>query len=281
MIIFKEPASLATFLNEKRRLQKSLGFVPTMGALHAGHLLLINESRAGNDLVVASIFVNPTQFNDAKDFQKYPKTIEKDVYALEKAGCDVLLLPDVEGMYPDGTGNGQVYDLGSLETKLEGFYRPGHFQGVCRVVHRLLDIVQPDRIYLGQKDFQQCMVIKRLISIIGSEAKVVVCPTLREADGLAMSSRNMRLNPDQRLTATGIYEALDEVRQNQHTKQVQELEASAVSSLTARGFRVDYVKIVDASNLEPVAQISSGKKMVALAAAYLDDIRLIDNIFLN
>lgn len=281
MIIFKEPAAIATFLNEKRRLQKTIGFVPTMGALHAGHLLLINEARDGNDVVAASIFVNPTQFNDAKDFQKYPKTIEKDIYALEKAGCDVLLLPTVDSMYPDGINNGQVYDLGKLETTLEGFYRPGHFQGVCKIVHGLLNIVQPHRIYLGQKDFQQCMVIKRLITIIGSTAQVVVCPTLREADGLAMSSRNMRLNPEQRIRATGIYQALDRIRQNQHTKELPDLESDAVTLLTNRGFKVDYVKIADAGTLQPVQQKTSAKKMVALAAAYLDDIRLIDNMLLN
>ena len=281
MIIFKVPAAITAFLDQQRRAQQSIGFVPTMGALHAGHLQLVGEARATNDLVACSIFVNPTQFNDARDFEKYPKTIERDIYELEKAGCDVLLLPSVSAMYPEGLTNGRQYDLAGLENTLEGLYRPGHFQGVCRVVHRLLDIVQPDRIYLGQKDFQQCMVIKRLLELIGSKATVVISPTLREPDGLAMSSRNMRLNASQRIQATGIYEALNSIRENLHVKTPSELESAAVAELMNKGFKVDYVTIVDAANLHPIKEKVQGRKIVALAAAYLDEVRLIDNVLLN
>ena len=162
-----------------------------------------------------SIFINPTQFNDPTDFKKYPVTLEKDIVMLEAAGCDILFLPSVEEIYPDGTTTTMHYDLGYLETILEGHYRPGHFQGVCMVVHRLLDIVKPDNLYIGQKDYQQCMVIKRLIELIGMKdlIQVNISPTLREPDGLAMSSRNMRLSDEERKNAVNIYQTLHFVKE--------------------------------------------------------------------
>ena len=203
MIIFKRPGDLHNFLENKRSAQKKIGFAPTMGALHAGHLSLVTEAKKQNDLVVCSIFINPTQFNDPEDFKKYPVTIEKDILLYEASGCDVVFMPLVEDMYPSGTKELTRYDLGFLETVLEGKFRPGHFQGVCQVMHRLLEIVLPDNLYLGQKDYQQCMVIRKLIELIGLEDKIKVniCPTLREKDGLAMSSRNARLLPDERINA--------------------------------------------------------------------------------
>ena len=189
MILFKRSLELAKYLESRRNSGLRIGFVPTMGALHNGHISLIKASMGVTDLTVCSIFVNPTQFNDPKDFKKYPITLEKDIYLLEKNGTHVLFLPDPAEIYPDGTHHLEHYDLGYLETILEGQYRPGHFQGVCQVMHRLLRIVGPTDLFMGEKDYQQCLVIKRLLETGGSQPSFHTCPTLRESDGLAMSSR--------------------------------------------------------------------------------------------
>ena len=194
MIIYKESAALNIKLQKIKSEDQKIGFVPTMGALHAGHISLINDSREMGNTTVCSIFVNPTQFNDQKDFEKYPVDIEKDIYLLEKAGTEILFLPSVKEMYPEGLTTLYQYDLGFLETILEGFYRPGHFQGVCRIVHKLLNIVQPHHLFMGQKDYQQCMVIKRLITDYSINTQLNIVATERENSGLAMSSRNLRLS---------------------------------------------------------------------------------------
>jgi pantoate--beta-alanine ligase len=280
MILFKKTGDLRRWLDQQQASGKSIGFVPTLGALHAGHISLIEISKKTPDpagdspssLTVCSIFVNPTQFNDPKDFQKYPITLEKDIALLENAGADILFLPDVEEMYPGGTKNLERYDLGNLETILEGKYRPGHFQGVCQVMRRLLKLVKPDHLFMGQKDYQQCLVVQRLIDGMGAKIQLHLCPIIREADGLAMSSRNVRLNPDERYRATAIYKALLSLR------------SSASSSLAKKiledaQFRVDYVAIADAKTLEPVEPDTPGA--VALIAAFQGEVRLIDNMILN
>src|SRR6201995_3614662 len=184
MILFRRTGDLAGWLKSQKEAGKSIGFVPTLGALHAGHISLIDISKKTTTLTVCSIFVNPTQFNDPKDFEKYPKTIEKDIILLENAGVEVLFLPELDEMYPDGTKNLETYDLGPLETILEGKYRPGHFQGVCQVMRRLLELVRPDDLFMGQKDYQQCMVVARLLELMGMGTKLHPCPIVREADGL-------------------------------------------------------------------------------------------------
>jgi len=198
MITFKKTNELQEQLDQCRLKNGCIGFVPTMGALHDGHLSLLKTSLRENKFTVCSIFVNPAQFNDPNDFKKYPSTINEDLSKLETNGCDILFLPSVEEVYPDGFEVRKKYDLGYLDTLLEGEFRPGHFQGVCMAVEKLLLIVRPDKLYLGQKDYQQCMIITRLIQLMGLEEKVNVriCPILREKDGLAMSSRNMRLNKE-------------------------------------------------------------------------------------
>ncbi len=281
MIIFKKAADIGIFLQQKRQNNQKTGFVPTMGALHQGHISLIGNAGSENDLVVCSIFVNPTQFNDPKDFQNYPITIEKDIDLLEKAGCDALFLPAVEEMYPAGLENKKTYALGYLETVLEGRYRPGHFQGVCQVVHRLLTIVPADRLYLGQKDFQQCMVIRKMIELENLPIETVICPTLRETDGLAMSSRNMRLDKEAREKAVEISRTLLHIKSSLKTGDLSELKTAAVEQLNRTGFKTDYVEIADADTLELIGRWDGKRKLVALCAAFLGEVRLIDNMLLQ
>jgi pantoate--beta-alanine ligase len=277
MIIFKKPSDLAPWLAKQRTAQRSIGFVPTMGALHEGHISLITISKKNAAVTVCSIFVNPTQFNDPRDFQKYPVTLEKDIALLEEAGVDVLFLPEAPDLYPGGTIGLEHYDLGPLETILEGKYRPGHFQGVCQVMRRLLDLVRPDQLFMGQKDFQQCMVIRRLLDLTGIPAVLHRCPIIREPDGLAMSSRNMRLTPGERTDATAIYRALQSIKAG-WTPAVQPaaLTAKAATMLESAGFRIDYVSIADAMTLEPLSAWQ--ENAIALIAAFQGEVRLIDNL---
>jgi pantoate--beta-alanine ligase len=281
MFIFHSGLQLQQFFLQKRLLPIKTGFVPTMGALHEGHLSLIKQANENADITICSIFVNPTQFNDLRDFDKYPKTIEHDIEMLVKTGCDILFLPSVQEIYPSGTANNPPYELGYLETVLEGKYRPGHFQGVCQVVDRLLEIVKPDFLFLGQKDFQQCMVVQKLIQIKKINTKLVIGATLREKDGLAMSSRNMRLNFVERKQAVSIYESLMQMKKHLHPGSVESMKEMANQYLTLRGFQVDYVEIANAESLEIITEWNGTDKVVALIAAYLNEIRLIDNMLLN
>ncbi len=282
MIIFKTIARLQQYIENQRIAGNTIGFVPTMGALHHGHLSLIKTSRQQHPVTVCSIFVNPTQFNDPTDFNKYPVTIEQDCLMLEQEQTDILFLPSVQEMYPYGKALNKEYDLGKLEAMLDGAYRPGHFQGVCQVVERLLTIVKPDEIFIGQKDFQQCMIIKKLVEIMGEPIKVTIIHTLREADGLAMSSRNMRLDKVERQIAPGIYQQLSAIKQNLANTGFAELKAATANNLLDAGFtKVDYVEIADAGSLEPLQSFDPNKKTVALVAAFINEIRLIDNMLLN
>jgi pantoate--beta-alanine ligase len=285
MIIFREIEALQRHLSRERQKGKSIGFVPTMGALHKGHLSLITRSKSESDVTVCSIFVNPTQFNDPTDFEKYPITTTQDVQLLIKAETDILFLPSVEEMYPKGTQTTQQYNLGYLETILEGSYRPGHFQGVCQVVHRLLDIVQPHKLFLGQKDYQQCMVLKKLVQIISSPTEIIISETVREESGLAMSSRNMRLSDDQKDNATAIYKVLTSFKTQLNNNTVGELTSAAETILLNSGFnKVDYVAIADADTLEVLLADeipSTEKPLVALVAAFMGEVRLIDNTLLT
>lgn len=280
MIIFKSADQLSAYLSGQRKTGESIGFVPTMGALHKGHLSLIDQSKRHNTFTVCSIFVNPTQFNNKEDFKHYPITIEKDIEQLIKSGCNVLFLPTIEEIYPPNY-QPRHYELGRLEHILEGYYRPGHFQGVCQVVDRLLSITNPDNIYIGQKDYQQCMVIRRLIELLGKSAQIHINiePTLRENDGLAMSSRNLRLTEDQRFQALAIYKELGSIKNQINTESIDYLKKAAVHHLEEAGFFVDYVEIANADSLEPAS--SKEEHLVALIAASLGNIRLIDNLSLN
>ena len=281
MIVFKKVKDIELFLKKREKSNPPIAFVPTMGALHRGHISLIDTAKADKLFTVCSIFVNPTQFNNHQDFNKYPITIEKDIYLLEKAGCDVLFLPSAEEIYPDGQKKLAQYNLGYIETILEGKYRPGHFQGVCQVVQRLLEIVQPTVLYLGQKDYQQCMVIDKLINIMKSDIKLNICPTQRETNGLAMSSRNMRLNEAEKIQAQKIHETLQSIKNGLATHDPEELKRTAIDNLSANGFVVDYVEIADAKTLQPIENRDTTSTVVVLIAAYLNEVRLIDNLLIT
>ena len=281
MIIFKKKIDISNYIVNYKKTSGKIGFIPTMGALHKGHIYLIEASKRTDTLTICSIFVNPTQFNNTADFEKYPVTIEKDIDMLEKAGCNVLFLPSVEEIYPADSSTTLPYELGFIETVLDGKYRPGHFQGVCNVVQRLLDIVQPNTIYLGQKDYQQCMIIKKLTELIQSPTQIIVCPTLRESDGLAMSSRNMRLTSVERIKAVKISEVLLFIKQEIKPGNLQDLKQRCINYLTNEGYNVDYVEIADATNLTLLQNWDGKTKLVALVAAFLNEVRLIDNRIVN
>lgn len=296
MVIFKYIEDVKYYLKNKREEGFRIAFIPTMGALHNGHISLINEAKQANaahhnsaaalpakKLTVASIFVNPTQFNDKEDFEKYPVSGENDIQMLAEAGCDVLFMPQVAEMYPGGPEKMPSFDFGYLETILEGAQRPGHFKGVGQVVARLLDIIQPNELYLGQKDYQQCMVLKDLIRQLGKEntLSLHISPTQREPDGLAMSSRNRRLTEPQRAIAALIYQCLVSIQAKQSTDRFELVQKECKDLLEEKGFSPEYVSLADANNLELLTDFDSNRKMVALIAAKLGNVRLIDNMLLN
>lgn len=280
MIIFKIADQIAAYLSNERKNHKTIGFVPTMGALHEGHISLVQTSKKQNELTVCSIFINPIQFNNEEDFKHYPVSIEKDIELLIQCGCDLLFLPPIDQIYPPGYQK-KIFDLGKIETMLEGQYRPGHFQGVCQVMDRLLEIVQPDSLYMGQKDYQQCLIVRKFLQLKGMENKyeLIVEPTVRETDGLAMSSRNLRLSDDDRLKAPALYRALNYIKSNLGQQPIKTLKRNAKDSIEKEGFIVDYIEIADANTLE--ATNGQSNRLVALVAATINNIRLIDNTFLN
>ncbi len=281
MILFKKAGELKQYLSGHVLPGQKKGFVPTMGALHEGHISLIERCRQESDLVICSIFVNPAQFNDPADFEKYPITIENDILLLEKAGTDILFLPSVNEIYPNGNPT-EHYTLGDIETLLEGRFRPGHFQGVCQVMYRLLKIVEPQLLFMGQKDYQQCIVIQQLLHLMGSSTELVISPTQRESSGLAMSSRNMRLSEKGKETAAAIYQALQWIKAHLQQGTINDLIQHAGSLLTTAGFdKIDYISIAHAETLVPVDSWDGHTPLVALAAAFLEDVRLIDNLSLN
>ncbi|MBS1948619.1 MAG: pantoate--beta-alanine ligase [Bacteroidetes bacterium] len=281
MIIVKQVEDLHRLLQQQPAKGAEIGFVPTMGALHKGHISLIKASKSKTGCTVCSIFVNPTQFNDPKDFERYPSAIENDILMLEKNGTDILFLPSVESIYPGGRNNLEHYDIGYLENILEGKYRPGHFQGVCQVMSRLLKAVNPGHLFMGQKDYQQCMVVKKLIELLGMTTCFHSCPTEREADGLAMSSRNLRLNEAERKNAVAIFQALAYLKKNIRENDFNALKARASHILMENHFRIEYVEIADADNLEIKQSFISSCKFIGLIAAYQNETRLIDNMRLT
>lgn len=282
MILTKTALILKKNLQKIRDNNGKIGFVPTMGALHHGHLSLIKKSVKRGNKTVCSIFVNPTQFNDKNDFNKYPVTIENDILLLEKNNCDVVFLPSVEEMYPDGTALNEPYDLGFVETILEGRFRPGHFQGVSQVVEQLLRMVEPDELFMGQKDLQQIMVVKKMMELKNINTELIIGETLREKSGLAASSRNARLTEEQKDKATIISKMLEYSKAHLHEMELEELSARAQRNILDAGFeKIDYFSFHDAETLEPVELWNGEQKLSALFAGYIGGVRLIDNMFMN
>ncbi len=269
-----------SYLNSLRDKDKSIGFVPTMGALHHGHLELLRRSKNENDISVCSIFVNPIQFNNPEDLKKYPRTLESDIEKLKSVHCDVLFVPDVQEMYPED--NKKQYDFGLLEKVMEGEFRPGHFNGVAVVVKLLFDIIEPNRAYFGEKDFQQLAIINEMVRQENIKIEIIPCAIVREKDGLAMSSRNVRLTAEERKLAPTIYKILSTVKDKKQTQSIEELSKWAKSELnTVQGMKVEYFEIVNAENLQKIESFTKCAHSVACVAVYLGAVRLIDNIRLT
>lgn len=274
-------ASLQKIINQNKEKGRQIGFVPTMGALHQGHLSLVRKSKKENDITIVSIFVNPTQFNDKKDLDKYPRSLEADLSLLLTAKADVLFAPRVDEIYPDGSDKSSDIDLGGLDKYMEGAFRPGHFKGVAQVVKRLLDIVTPDRLYMGQKDFQQFTIIDYMIKSLKINTELIVCRILREPNGLAMSSRNERLSKETREKSGIIFKTLKAVKKNMLLHSVDALEKYAMKRLNTHPFIPEYFTICDGYTLKPVKNIKEISYAVACVAVWGDGVRLIDNIILK
>jgi len=279
--IFRTKQELQHELAGIRQQNQVITLVPTMGALHEGHLSLINYAKPLTDIMVCSIFVNPTQFNDPKDLEKYPRPIENDIALLESVGCDILFMPTVEEMYPENDPQWHI-DLGNLDQIWEGEHRPGHFQGVTQIVFKLFDLVKPNQACFGQKDFQQVMVIQRMIDIKNLDIKLLICPIIRSEAGLALSSRNARLSEEGKENALTLITALRYIQDNLEKKSVAELLDGAKEILASNpAVELEYLSICETSTLAPVDNIESGKDYVALIAAWVEKVRLIDNILLS
>ncbi|WP_159950218.1 pantoate--beta-alanine ligase [Polaribacter septentrionalilitoris] len=281
MKIFITKKEIKSYLSSLKEQNKSIGFVPTMGALHQGHLSLIKKAQQKNDLVVVSIFVNPTQFDKKEDLINYPKTIENDTKLLKSVSCDVLFLPSVKEIYADDISS-KKFDFDGLEHQMEGKFREGHFDGVGTIVKTLFEIVKPNKAYFGQKDYQQLQIIKKMVKKNRLKVKVKGCPIFREQDGLAMSSRNARLTDAQRKAAPFIYKTLKKVRKKFGTEN-----ATIVTEWVENQFKkqplleLEYFTIADKKTLEPIQKKESGKKYRAFIAVFAGKIRLIDNIQLK
>ena len=282
MLIFKRIKDLQKYLQSTDNKGKTKGFVPTMGALHKGHLSLIIRSKKECKLTICSIFVNPTQFNDKTDFDKYPNTIARDIVMLNDAGCDILFLPSVKEMYPDGFMDATKINFGFIADTLEGEHRPGHFGGMAQVVEKLLKIVKPDKLYMGQTDFQQQLIVKELIMKRKLKARLVTVETMREKDGLAMSSRNVRLDNEARKLAVEISKALKFVKLKVKSQKLKVEELEEAGRKRLQGFKeidLEYFEIRNAETLKPVSP--KKEKLVALVAVKIGGVRLIDNMLLN
>lgn len=281
MKIFRASEEIQSYLANIRKEKQTIGFVPTMGALHQGHLSLIDEAIQNNNTVVCSIFVNPTQFDRKEDLEKYPNTFEKDIELLEKAGCQILFYPEVKEMYPE-KAVAQSYDFGAIANVMEGAKRPGHFDGVGTIVSKLLEIVKPQRAYFGQKDYQQLAIVRKLSEQLNISTEIIGCPIVREEDGLAMSSRNVRLDNAQRKAALLLSEKLFYIRNHQNTKSIATLKKDVQTAFeNAALLKLEYIEFADAYDLSKCDDWSDADQLVVCIAAWAGNVRLIDNIVLK
>lgn len=264
------------WLEQARQTGRSIGFVPTMGALHKGHIALAERAKKENDMVGCSIFVNPIQFDNPEDLEKYPRTLDEDLRMLREAGCDLVFAPSAGEMYPGPVT--EKFNFGPLERVMEGKFRPGHFNGVAVVVKKLFDIFTPDRAYFGEKDFQQLRIIQEMVRMQNLSLEIVPCPTIREADGLAMSSRNRRLSVGERAVAPEIYKAMLEVKEKAGSISVTNAKDMASKRLAKAGFMPEYVEISAVSDLQPVEDWNYKIPTRIFVACFLGKVRLIDNL---
>jgi pantoate--beta-alanine ligase len=277
MLVLTTIQELREWISGAKGNNSSIGFVPTMGALHQGHIALIEQSVKENNVTVCSIFVNPIQFNNKEDLAKYPRTLDSDLKLLDKAKCDMVFVPSVEEMYPDEVL--EHYHFGALEKVMEGASRPGHFTGVAIVVKRLFNFVQPDRAYFGKKDFQQLAVIQKLVKVESMPIHIIACPTVREEDGLAMSSRNRRLSPEERAIAPKVYLTLLNASQLFPHKSVYEIEQFVISEIEKeKKIRLEYFNIVNKKTLQKTDDLNHPHGLIGCVAFWIGKVRLIDNI---
>lgn len=277
MNIYKSIEDLQAFVEAERAKGLRIAFVPTMGALHAGHLSLVRRALSECDRCIVSVFVNPTQFNDPRDLETYPRTLEADSELLASVGASALFAPEVSTIYPEE--DTRTFEVGAVAEVMEGRYRPGHFNGVMQVVSRLFDIVRPDCAYFGEKDFQQIAVIRAMVRLIGSPVEIIACPIVREADGLALSSRNVRLSAEERREAPQIYRILSESRswaKDMSPQQVIERVTEQINAVPH--LRVEYFEIVDTDSLQPIASWSDSPAPHGCITVFCGEVRLIDNI---
>jgi len=277
MEIFHGIYEIKEYVSLYKNQGATIGFVPTMGALHKGHIALIERAKKENNLCVCSIFVNPIQFNNKEDLTKYPRTIESDIKILDQVNCDILFAPSEKEIYPEPDST--IYDLGGLDKLMEGAFRPGHFNGVAVVMKKLFDIVEPHRAYFGEKDFQQLGIIKYFVKKNNIPVEVVPCPTIREPDGLAMSSRNALLTAEERKVAPLIYQTLEKAGEIYKLCSLEELKTYVVSEIeSCPQMKIEYFEVVHSETLEPVNNFNEPAKCIACIAVYLGKVRLIDNI---
>lgn len=276
MQILKDAASARQFVKAQKHVGKTIGLVPTMGALHQGHMSLMTRCAGENDLTIASIFVNPIQFNNPADLAKYPRTLERDVELLERVGCQAVFCPSAEEMYKMQPK--LSLDFGLLDKTLEGKFRPGHFSGVGLIVAKLFNIIQPDAAYFGLKDYQQFLVVSQLVRDLSFPVKLIGCDIVREADGLAMSSRNQRLSADERKRAALLYQVLQRSKTHLEQKTLSVIKSEAETLLSQSKIRLEYLELANRENLEIQTTFSSSTPSILLIAAYVGEVRLIDNL---
>ena len=280
MVVITNSSALISFLEKVKTRNQKIGFIPTMGALHEGHFSLMESSLQKGCFSIVSIFINPVQFNDIEDFKKYPKSVSSDLQHLNNLNIPCVYLPEITEVYPNGMKNLENYDLKSLETVFEGAHRPGHFQGVCQVLSRLFKLIEPDFVFMGQKDYQQCMVVQKLIEIENMDIKLDICPTVRENSGLAKSSRNLRLSEEEKRKAASLYKNMQFIRENLQKGNENELIHRALEDLKKHDFIMEYLSFADAKTLEPVKLWNGKDRLVLLAAGKMGEVRLIDNLIM-
>lgn len=279
MILLKTLSEASAWIEKQKLNAKTIGFVPTMGALHQGHISLVQKSKSENDFTIVSVFVNPTQFNNADDLKKYPRTESEDAKLLEEAGCDAVFFPTIEAIYPNGQKS-EHFSFDGIEFQMEGKFRPGHFDGVATVVKRFFEIIQPNKAYFGEKDFQQLRIIQELVKNLNLKVEIIPVSIMRESDGLAMSSRNTRLTKEMREESPKIYQILNLAKEFIQNHSITETKEFVQNQFNQTNLDLEYFEIADELSLESVSEKENSQKLRGFIAVFAGEIRLIDNISL-